>query len=69
MTRAGELSIVASAVDTSSENGPLAYERELRQLRRAKTTKNPKRADLVEAALQDMIMVKRFALKYKTNSH
>jgi hypothetical protein len=47
----------------------LAKEKELRQLRKANMANDPKRADLVEAALQDMIMVKRFALKYKTNFH
>jgi hypothetical protein len=47
----------------------LAKEKELRQLRKANMANDPKRDDLFEAALQDMIMVKLFVPKYKTNYH
>ena len=42
-----------------------AYETELRQHRKANEATNPRRTNLVVAVLQDMIMLKRFALKYK----
>jgi hypothetical protein len=49
--------------DTSSEVSPVAKEKELRQLRTATRARDPKHADLVGAALQDMVMVKTICTK------
>jgi hypothetical protein len=51
--------------DGPTSGDSTAYETELRQHRRANEATNPRRANLLVAALQDMIMLKRFALKYK----
>jgi len=54
--------------DGPTSGDSTAYETELRQHRRANEATNPRRANLVVAALQDMVMVKTICTKIQNNS-
>lgn len=53
--------------DGPTSGDSTAYETELRQHRRANEATNPSRANLVVAALQDMVMVKTICTKIQNN--